>query len=158
VDIPPINAYEYSSSLPEHYYQTPHFFCQLGSKKPTFAQIAKALLHQTPYFNFTIPFFNISLFYFYFFSQLSKYYTRKKHYYTKKESFLFPQLMNSSSSNWGSYCSSIAHFQPFGEFGAACFAHILLKFGCFQPNVQADNNALIDFDFEEKATTFFFFL
>jgi hypothetical protein len=33
----------------------------MGSKKPTFAQIAKALLHQTPYFNFTIPFFNISL-------------------------------------------------------------------------------------------------
>jgi histone H3 len=46
--------------------------------------------------------------------------------------------MNSNSSNWVSYCSSIAHFQPFGEFGAACFAHILLKFGCFQPNVQAD--------------------
>jgi hypothetical protein len=47
--------------------------------------------------------------------------------------------MNSNSLNWVSYCSSIAHFQPFGEFGAACFAHILLKFGCFQPNVQADN-------------------
>ncbi len=50
--------------------------------------------------------------------------------------------MNSGSSRWGSDCLSIAHFQPFGEFSAACFAHTLLKFGCFQPNVQADNNAL----------------
>ena len=72
----------------EHYYQTPHFFCQLDSKKPTFVSLAKALLHQTPYFNFTIPFFNISLLFF--FSQLPKYYTRKKHYYTKKKSFYSP--------------------------------------------------------------------
>jgi hypothetical protein len=62
-----------------------------------FAQIAKALLHQTPYFNFTIPFFNISLLFYFIFSQLPKYYTTKKHYYTKKISFLFPQLMNSGS-------------------------------------------------------------
>ena len=47
--------------LLEHSYQNPYFFCQFGSKKPTFAQIAKALIHQTPYFNFTIPFFNIFL-------------------------------------------------------------------------------------------------
>ena len=45
----------------EHSHKTPYIFPQMGSKKPTFAQIAKALLHQTPYFNFTIPFFNISL-------------------------------------------------------------------------------------------------
>jgi hypothetical protein len=45
----------------------------LGSKKPTFAHLAKALLHQTPYFNFTIPFFNISLLFYIFFSQLPKY-------------------------------------------------------------------------------------
>ena len=50
--------------------------------------------------------------------------------------------MNSNTSNWANYCLSIAYFQPFGEFGAAYFAHILFKFGCFQPNVQADNNAL----------------
>ena len=78
------------------------FFDQFGSKKPTFAQIAKALLHQTPYFNFTIPFFNISLLFYFIFSQLPKYYTTKKHYDTQKISFLFPQLMNS-----GSLCSSI---------------------------------------------------
>jgi hypothetical protein len=51
----------WSRSSLEHYYQIPYFFCQFGSKKPTFASLAKALLHQTPYFNFTIPFFNISL-------------------------------------------------------------------------------------------------
>ncbi|GMY39625.1 acyl-CoA-binding domain-containing protein 5-like [Fagus crenata] len=63
----------------------------MGSKKPTFAQIAKALLHQTPYFNFTILFFNISL-------------------------LLLIQT--------------------------ACFAHLLLKFGCFQPLESACANAL----------------
>ena len=39
----------------------------MGSKKPTFAHLAKVLLHQTPYFNFTIPFFNISLLFYIFF-------------------------------------------------------------------------------------------
>ena len=81
----------------DHSYQTLYFFYQFGSKKPTFAQIAKALLHQTPYFNFTIPYFNISLLFYFIFSQLPKYYTTKKHYYTKKISSLFPQLMNSGS-------------------------------------------------------------
>ena len=87
----------------------------MGSKKLTFAQIAKALLHQIPYFNFIIPFFNISLLLLLFFSQLPKYYTTKKHYYTKKKSFLFPQMMNSGSLVWASYCSSIAHFQWYRE-------------------------------------------
>ena len=52
----------------EHYYQTSHFFCQLGSKKPTFVSLAKALLHQTSYFNFTILFFNIFLLFYFIFS------------------------------------------------------------------------------------------
>ena len=41
-----------------------------------------------------------------------------------------------------SYCSSIADFQPIGESGAACFAHLLLKFCCFQPNVEVGASAL----------------
>jgi hypothetical protein len=51
-------------------------------------------------------------------------------------------MMNSSSLKRGSNCSSISHFQPFEEFGAACFAHLLLKFGCFQPIESACANAL----------------
>jgi hypothetical protein len=51
-------------------------------------------------------------------------------------------MMNSNSSSWASYCSSIADFQPIGESGAACFAHLLLKFCCFQPNVETGVSAL----------------
>jgi hypothetical protein len=122
----------------EHSYQTPYFFCQFGSKKPTFAQIVKALLHQTPYFNFTILFFNISLLFF-FFSQLPKYYTTKKHYYTKKISFLFPQLMNSGS---GSHCSSIAHFQWYREADVSHFCCLFLIFCVFRPIVNSNKNVL----------------
>ena len=60
----------------------------------------------------------------------------------EKKSFFIPRMMNSTSSSWASYCSPIADFQPIGEFGAACFAHLLLKFCCFQPNVEADASAL----------------
>ena len=56
----------------KHSYQTPYFFYQFGSKKSTFTQIAKVLLHQTPYFNFTIPFFNISLLLLLFFFTIPK--------------------------------------------------------------------------------------
>jgi hypothetical protein len=51
----------------EHSYQPPYFFCQFGSKKPTFASLAKAPLYQTPYSNFTILFFNIFLLFYLFF-------------------------------------------------------------------------------------------
>ena len=69
---------------------TPYFFYQFGSKKPTFIQIAKALLHQTPYFNFIIPFFNISLLFYFIFSKLPKYYTKKNTTTLKK--YLFYSL------------------------------------------------------------------
>jgi hypothetical protein len=139
----------------EHSYYTLHIFPQMGSKKPTFSCLAKALLHQTPYFNFTIPFFNISLllllffliyyyyyYYYFFFSQLPKYYTTKKHYYTKKKSFLFPQMMNSSSLVWASYCSLIAHFQWFVEADGLSFCCLLLILCCFRPIVHSNANAL----------------
>ena len=77
--------------LLERYYHIPHFFCQLGSKKPTFVSLAKTLLHQTPYFNFIIPFFNISLLFYFIFSQLPQYYT-KKSITTLKKSFFIPPI------------------------------------------------------------------
>jgi hypothetical protein len=61
----------------------------------------------------------------------------------EKKAFFIPRMMNSTSSSWASYCSSIADFQLIREFGAACFAHLLLKFCCFQPNVEAGASALI---------------
>ena len=53
-------------------------------------------------------------------------------------------MMNSNSLSWASYCSSASDFLPIEESGAACFAELLLKFCCFQPNIEADRNALID--------------
>ena len=60
----------------------------------------------------------------------------------RKKPFLFPRMMNNTSSSWASYCSSIACFRSIGESGVGSFAHVLLKFGCFQPNVQAGVSAL----------------
>ena len=125
----------------EHSYQTPYFFYQFGSKKPTFTQIAKALLHQTPYFNFTIPFFNISLLLLLFFFTTPEILHYKKHYYTKKKSFLFPQLMNSGSLRWESDSSSTTTFQWFGEADGYCFCCLLPIFCCFRPNTHSDKNA-----------------
>ena len=41
-----------------------------------------------------------------------------------------------------SYCSSISCFRSNGESGAGSFLHVLLKFGCFQPNVNSTVSAL----------------
>ena len=60
----------------------------------------------------------------------------------EKKAFFIPRMMNSTFSSWASYCSSIANFQPIGESGTACFAHLLLKFCCFQPNVETGASAL----------------
>jgi hypothetical protein len=51
-------------------------------------------------------------------------------------------MMNNNSLSWASYCSSASDFLPIEEFGAACFAELLLKFCCFQLNIEADRNAL----------------
>ena len=131
------------------------FFLLIWFKKPTFAQITKALLHQTPYFNFTILFFNISLLFYFIFLQLPKYYTTKKHYYTKKISFVFPQLMNSGSLIWGrgSHCWSTTGFQWFGEADVSHFCCLFLIFCVFRPIVNSDKNALTNknlFFFGEK--------
>jgi hypothetical protein len=50
--------------------------------------------------------------------------------------------MNSNSSSWRSHCSSISSFRSNGESGAGHFLHILLKFGCFQPNINSTVSAL----------------
>jgi hypothetical protein len=60
----------------------------------------------------------------------------------EKKAFFITRRMNSSSLSWASYCSSVSVFLPFEESGAACFAELLLKFCCFQPNRKADKNAL----------------
>ena len=60
----------------------------------------------------------------------------------EKSFFFIPRMMNSNSSSWASYCSSIADFQSIRESGTACFAHLLLKFCCFQPNVETGASAL----------------
>ena len=51
-------------------------------------------------------------------------------------------MMNSNFSSWASYCTSASDFLPIEESGAACFAELLLKFCCFQPNIKAAMNAL----------------
>ena len=105
--------------------------------------LTKVLLHYTPYFNFIILFFNISLLLLLLFFITPEILHYKKHYYIKKKkSFLFSQLMNINSSSWRSYCSSMACFRSNGEFGAGSFLQILLKFGCFQPNVNSTVSAI----------------
>jgi hypothetical protein len=60
----------------------------------------------------------------------------------EKKALFIPRMMNSNSLSWASYCSSASDFLPIEESGAACFAELLLKFCCFQPNIEADRNAL----------------
>jgi hypothetical protein len=60
----------------------------------------------------------------------------------EKKAFFIPRMMNSNSSSWASYYSSPSDFLPIEEFGAACFAELLLKFCCFQPNIEAVVSAL----------------
>ena len=60
----------------------------------------------------------------------------------RRKPFLFPRMMNSNSLSWASYCSSASDFLPIKESSVACFAELLLKFCCFQPNIKADRNAL----------------
>jgi hypothetical protein len=50
--------------------------------------------------------------------------------------------MNSSSLSWASYYSSASDFHSSEEVGTACFGCLLLIFCCFQPNKEADKNAL----------------
>ena len=61
----------------------------------------------------------------------------------EKKAFFIPRMMNSNSSSWASYCSSASDFLPIEESGAACFAELLLKFCCFQLNIEAAVSALI---------------
>jgi hypothetical protein len=56
----------------------------------------------------------------------------------EKKAFFITRMMNSNSLSWASYCSSASDFLPIEESGAACFAELLLKFCCFQPNIEAD--------------------
>jgi hypothetical protein len=63
----------------------------------------------------------------------------------EKKTFFIPRMMNSNSLSWASYCSSASDFLPIEESGAACFAELLLKFCCFQPNIEAAVSALTHF-------------
>jgi hypothetical protein len=136
----------------------------MGSKKPTFAQIAKAPLYQTPYSNFTISFFNIFYYFIYiylFFSQLPKYHLFSVFFLPLSLSlcsryspliFFIPRRMNSSSLSWASYCSSTSCFHPFVETDGVCFCCLLLIFCCFRPNVQSTANALRAFKSDKTMT------
>jgi hypothetical protein len=60
----------------------------------------------------------------------------------REKTFFIPRMMNSNSLSWASYCSSASDFLSIEESGAACFAELLLKFCCFQPNIEVAVSAL----------------
>ena len=61
----------------------------------------------------------------------------------RKKAFFIPIRMNSSFLNWTSYCSSASEFLPNEEADAVCFAELFVIFLSFQPNREADENALM---------------
>ena len=115
----------------EHYYQTLHFFCQLGSKKLTFVNLAKTLLYQTSYFNFIILFFNISLLFYFIFSQLPKYYTKKNTITLKKYLLYSLNWWTVAPSYEGATVHQLPIFNRLGRLMVRVFAASSLFFAVF---------------------------
>ena len=61
----------------------------------------------------------------------------------RKKAYLIPLRVNSCSFTWASYCSSASEFHPNEEADAVCFAELFVIFLSFQPNREADENALM---------------